>query len=364
MTWTSPWVWVWAVAWLATMWLLPRRWRTAGGVVCTAAFIAWVDSRALAITGSALLSVWMMMQVLQSVAARLTVSLIIGALALAAVRLVPWDGALPAIGVAFAVVRLVCAAVEHPTGRQPTLMAVLSHICFMPTVIAGPIQGFTEHHREEGRRRWDTALASAGLERILIGAFKIIVLSGWVSYKLEFVDRSSWDPTASAWFACLHYGWDLWAQFSGYSDIAIGLAALIGHRLPENFRAPWTASDIQDFWRRWHATLSQWCRQHIAEPVLVTTRSRVLAAVGAMLVLGLWHEYSLRYVAWGLFHGAGIALHHQWRTWRGDGPRGRVEHVSAILLTQGFVITGFAITSSNDVSAAWARLQLMYGFGG
>src|SRR5690606_22484260 len=98
----------------------------------------------------------------------------------------------------------------------------------------------------------------------------------------------------------------LYFKFSGYSDIAIGVSRLLGFRVMENFHYPFIAQNIGDFWKRWHISLSSWCRDYAYMPVWSRLRNGALAALASMLILGLWHELSWRYLAWGLYHGAGI----------------------------------------------------------
>ena len=97
-------------------------------------------------------------------------------------------------------------------------------------------------------------------------------------------------------------------QFAGYSDLAIGMGLLWGIRVMENFNHPFMATNMQDFWTRWHISLSGWCKDYVFQPILAFGRNRWLALVAAMLVLALWHEISWRYILWGVFHSLLILL--------------------------------------------------------
>lgn len=109
---------------------------------------------------------------------------------------------------------------------------------------------------------------------------------------------------------CLLMWMNLYIQFSGYSDIAIGVSKMCGITVMENFNYPFIASNINDFWKRWHISLTSWSKEYVFIPIASATRKPFLAVVLAMMVIAFWHEISIRYVAWGLYHGCGIAVWH------------------------------------------------------
>jgi len=144
----------------------------------------------------------------------------------------------------------------------------------------------------------------------------------------------------------------LYVLFSGYSDIAIGFGALLGLRLRENFDWPFLARNIGEFWQRWHVSLASWCRDYVFTPTLSFTRSHGLAVVASMLVLGLWHELSLRYLLWGAYHGVGLVLFRMFADCAGSrigllpAAMRHAWRVLATLLTLHFVLFSFAVTSA------------------
>lgn len=370
MNWTTDGLPLWIAAWLLAAWAVPRAWQQHAGIGLTAAFLAWADWRGLAAIGAAGGAVAILLR--HGPPTRATYGLAVGTIAGGFIALKAGhrvDVSDPAVlGAAFATLRLIALLTDIHLGRVRLRSQTdyWSHLLFLPTVIAGPLAPIDQLQRDAQRRRWDAGLAAAGLERILYGYVKIVVCAGWVSYKLSFVDTSTWNPSLSAWYLCAFYGWDLYFTFAGYSDIAIGLALATGYHLPENFAFPFAARNIQDFWRRWHASLSTWCRSHVTEPVLAGTRNTVLAIIASMLVLGLWHELSPRYCAWGLFHGLGITAFLGFRRWRGQPrQRGRIATwtttLVAVLLTQAFVIMSFAFTRSPDLATAGWLIARMLG---
>lgn len=376
MTWTATWMPVWMLAWAAASALAPRRWQPAAMATVGIGFLAWADWRGLAAITGAALATWFLLRGTQPGRWRTGLAIAAVVAGFAWTKLgVRIDGSstVAILGCAFAVLRIIHVVVERADGRLQIggLGEYLRYLLFFPAVIAGPVHRLDGFQRDERRRRWDPGCAGEGMERILFGYVKIVTLAGYVDARwLSALDTTHWNPCAEGWFWCLRYGWNLYFQFAGYSDIAIGLALFAGYRLPENFSFPFLAVNIQEFWRRWHASLSAWCRAYVADPMIAATRNRWLAVVTCMLVLGLWHEFSLRYCAWGLFHGIGIALCQWFGTWKGGipWPGGRAwrlaAYAAAVLLTQAFVLMSFAITRSQDLPEAGYLILRLLGLGG
>lgn len=283
------------------------------------------------------------------------------------------SGRVVPLGLAFYGLRIIHYVLESYKKKLPphTFYDYCRYLLFFPTFIAGPIHRFSGFLRDSKRRRWDTALVATGFERVLYGYVKIIVLANFMIPR--FLDR--WMAalkTDQAWFVaymgCFKYGLNLYLQFSGYSDIAIGLALLIGFRVEENFNWPFLATSINDFWQRWHMTLSSWCRDYVFMPVSSLTRNPYIGVLSGMLVLGLWHEVSLRYCIWGLYHGAGILLWQGFQKLKERLPmpaafwRSRIVHATSWAVTFNFVILGFSITSSSDMEQAWHTLVSILTF--
>ena len=254
--------------------------------------------------------------------------------------------------------------------RVPAL-DFFAYMFFLPVLPAGPINRFQGFQRSLRRRRWDAVLFSRGCERILYGYVKIVFLANFlVNRELAgFIAGASFPGVhVQQYLECVKYGLNLYFQFSGYSDVAIGFALLLGFRVEENFHFPFLAVNIGDFWKRWHMTLSSWCRDYIYISVRALHGSPGLAVVTAMLVLGAWHEFSWRYIVWGLYHGAGIAL---WQVFQRVKPRlparrgvaGMMRSVFSWGLTMNFVILGFAITKEPDLRSAWRVFRTLLGVG-
>lgn len=243
-----------------------------------------------------------------------------------------------------------------------------AYLVFLPTLAAGPIHRFDEFHRDHRRHRWDSRRFSMGLERILFGYAKVVVLANQlVNVNLQAY-ISSVDPSHEwliAYLRMLAFGLNGYLQFAGYSDIAIGFAMLLGYRVMENFNWPFLARNISEFWQRWHISLSSWCRNYIYMVVTSISRKPTLAILLSMLVLGLWHEISLRYLLWGAYHGIGIAVWHAYRRLNSGGAAGAspvklaLGNGVAVFTTFHFVMLSFVILHQATVAEMLDTYRLL-----
>ncbi len=220
----------------------------------------------------------------------------------------------------------------------------LLFVCFFPHLVAGPIvrphQMLPQLAREPA---FDVDSQARGLFRIACGVVKKIAIGDVLA--VAIVKRAFDNPerysSLELLVAVYAYAIMIYTDFSGYSDIAIGSAALFGYELPENFDAPYIAKDLQDFWRRWHISLSTWLRDYLYIPLggsrggsWLTYRNLMIT----MLLGGLWHGASWNFVIWGALHGVALAGTRMWQRWRER--RGRtieIPRALAIFLTFHYV---------------------------
>ena len=195
----------------------------------------------------------------------------------------------------------------------------LFYLSFFPQLVAGPIvraRDFLVQIRQNpiavSREMFGT-----GIYLITIGLFKKAVISDYIS--LNFVDRIFDDPALYSGMECLAavygYALQIYCDFSGYSDMAIGLALLLGFRFPKNFDAPYKSATITEFWRRWHISLSSWLRDYLYISLGGNRKGRVRTYINLLLTMllgGLWHGAAIRFVLWGALHGVALALHKMW----------------------------------------------------
>jgi D-alanyl-lipoteichoic acid acyltransferase DltB (MBOAT superfamily) len=193
------------------------------------------------------------------------------------------------------------------------------YVSFFPQLVAGPIvraRDFLPQMRRPLSLTRETF--GEGLFLILCGLFKKAVISDYIS--VNFVERIFDNPSLYSGvenlFGVYGYALQIYCDFSGYSDMAIGLALWLGFRFPQNFRSPYQADSITDFWRRWHISLSTWLRDYLYISLGGNRKGKVRMYLNlflTMLLGGLWHGASLNFVFWGALHGLALGLHKWWR---------------------------------------------------
>jgi D-alanyl-lipoteichoic acid acyltransferase DltB (MBOAT superfamily) len=206
---------------------------------------------------------------------------------------------------------------ELPPARR--YVDYLLFVCFFPHLVAGPIVRPAQMLPQLARDPIASASMQArGLFRIGTGLVKKIVIGDYLAHAI--VDRVFATPerftALEVLLAAYAYAAQIYADFSGYSDVAIGSAALFGYELPENFDAPYLARDLQDFWRRWHISLSTWLRDYLYKPLGGSRRGTARTYRNLMITMilgGLWHGASWTFVVWGALHGAALTVTRVWQ---------------------------------------------------
>lgn len=190
----------------------------------------------------------------------------------------------------------------------PPLLSTVSYLSFFPQIAAGPIgRGPVMLPQFAAPRTFDYALAVEGCRQMLWGYFKKILVADTCSIVVSEMMKSSQVSSIAIWVGAIVYTIQIYADFSGYSDIAIGCGKLFGIRLMRNFAYPYFATNIADFWRRWHMTLTRWFTDYLYIPLggsRCTKSRRVFNTLVVFLTSGLWHGAAWNFVAWGGVHGA------------------------------------------------------------
>ncbi len=220
------------------------------------------------------------------------------------------------------------------------------YVSFFPQLVAGPIVRARDFIPQI-RRPLFVSREMLGRAVFLIagGLFKKAVISDYIS--LNFVERVFAEPGLYSGVECLMgvygYALQIYCDFSGYSDMAIGIALLLGYRFNDNFDAPYRSASVTEFWRRWHISLSSWLRDYLYISLGGNRRGKLRQYVNLMLTMllgGLWHGASWNFVVWGLMHGVALAVHKLWTgLWarpKGWRPRG-ARRAMCVLLTFHFV---------------------------
>jgi D-alanyl-lipoteichoic acid acyltransferase DltB (MBOAT superfamily) len=245
------------------------------------------------------------------------------------------------------------------------------HQSFFPHLIAGPIVRANELIPQIQRRRDPRSVDVARAAYLIWGGlFKKVVLSSFLAAAI--VDPVFGAPSAHSSLEILvavyAYAVQIYADFSGYTDIAIGVAMLLGFRLPQNFDAPYTARSLQEFWRRWHMTLSRWLRDYLYIPLGGSKGSTAMTYRNIMITMalgGLWHGAAWTFVAWGLLHGIGLVVGRRRQT-RAEA---RVAAGATLpparpalqrLGTFHFVCLGWLLFRSDSLQTAWTMLTRLF----
>jgi alginate O-acetyltransferase complex protein AlgI len=237
------------------------------------------------------------------------------------------------------------------------------YLSFFPHLVAGPIVRPHELIPQLRERRDERHVDVAGAAWLILGGlFKKVVISSYLS--AQIVDPVFGDPSPrsapDALFGILGYAIVIYADFSGYTDIAIGVAKLLGFQFPRNFDRPYAARSIQDFWRRWHMTLSRWLRDYLYIPLGGNRRGERRTYVNVMITMilgGLWHGAAWTFVFWGAFHG-GLLASRQWRARRGEveGQDGRVDVFRQRASTFALVCVGWVFFRADSLETAFSLL--------
>ena len=239
-----------------------------------------------------------------------------------------------------------------------SLVDILLYISFFPHLIAGPIVR-AKAFLEQTVHRSSPADIRLGLSVFLIvgGLFKKVVVANYLS--TDFVDGVFRSPADYSQFDLLFgmyaYGIQIYCDFSAYTDIAIGIANLLGYQFPQNFNQPYRALSVQEFWRRWHMTLSTWLRDYLYIPLGGSRHGRVRTYVNIMITMGfggLWHGASVNFVIWGVLHGGALTVERMLGVTGENGARRRIPTVLAWLITFHFICITWVFFRSPTLDVA------------
>lgn len=179
------------------------------------------------------------------------------------------------------------------------------YVALFPQLIAGPIVRYTDVARELRARTHSARDAAAGARRFAVGLAKKVLLANPVGALFAQFGAGGTDTAVGAWLALLGFTFQLYFDFSGYTDMAVGLGRVFGFRFPENFRYPYIAQSVTDFWRRWHITLSSFFREYVYIPLGGNRRGSIRTVCNLLIVwalTGLWHGAALNFLFWGLYY--------------------------------------------------------------
>lgn len=243
------------------------------------------------------------------------------------------------------------------------------YIAFFPQLVAGPIVKASEFlpQLEEERRPTRTGVA-AGVNIFFWGMLKKAVLADQLAV---FVDAVYAAPAAfssgTVALAVLAYALQIYFDFSGYSDMAIGCARCLGYDLPRNFDLPYISANVSEFWKRWHISLSSWLMQYLYIPLGGNRRGRARTYVNLMMTMllgGLWHGAGVNFILWGGLHGAALCVHKIWRSRRAGAKAAAWKRALCVAATFAFVCLSWVFFRAQDAGQALAVLRKLFVWSG
>jgi alginate O-acetyltransferase complex protein AlgI len=235
------------------------------------------------------------------------------------------------VGMSFYTFHSMSYTIDVYRGKLRAVSSILDLACFIgffPQMVAGPIvRAFSFLPQLETPRRFANVDVRGALVLFLVGFVKKACIADAAAPSADRFFNAPWDFTAaSAWVGVLFYAIQIYCDFSGYTDMAIACARLLGYELTINFRFPYVARDIADFWHRWHISLSSWLRDYLYIPLGGNRGTRGFMYRNLMITMilgGLWHGGAWTFVIWGTLHGIALVIHREWARRTADSERAR-----------------------------------------
>lgn len=250
--------------------------------------------------------------------------------------------------------------------KDPLTLGV--YVTMFPQLIAGPIVQYSDVERQLAQRVISRERFSEGSRIFIVGMAKKVLLAnsaGSLFNTLSALDHSDMS-VLTGWLLAAAYTFQIYFDFSGYSDMAIGLGKMLGFDFKENFNYPYMSKSASDFWRRWHISLSSWFRDYVYIPLggsYVDKWKHIRNLMIVWMLTGLWHGASWTFVIWGLYYGVMLIFEKYFLLKKVDESAGGVKGVLLHIYTMIVVMVGWVIFASPDMSSAWHIISVMFGFG-
>lgn len=238
-----------------------------------------------------------------------------------------------------------------------------TYLCMFPQLVAGPIVRYIDIEAKFKERTPNTDSIAEGVERFMIGFSKKIIIANPLSHVADEIFAMNHSDLSSplAWFGIFAYTMQIYFDFSGYSDMAIGLGKIFGYDFLENFNYPYISKSIKEFWRRWHISLSSWFRDYLYIPLGGNRKGVTRTYVNLFIVFaitGLWHGASWNFVVWGLFHGLFLILERIGLNKLLERVHVFIQHIYTILV----VMVGWVFFRAEDLTSSILYLKAMFSF--
>ncbi len=274
------------------------------------------------------------------------------------------------VGISFYTFQSISYTVSVYRKKIAPLHNILDYGCFVtffPQLVAGPIvkayDFIPQLYKDYSLTKKEFGFA---LFLILNGLIKKMLVSDYIS--INFVDRVFDSPLSYSGFenlmAVYGYAIQIYCDFSGYTDIAIGVALILGFRLPMNFNSPYKATNITEFWHRWHISLSTWLRDYLYIPLGGNKKGKIRTYINLFLVMligGLWHGAAVRFIIWGALHGLGLTVHKLWINFFPKKEKeNQINRFISLFITFHFVLFAWLFFRADSMRSVWSILNQIF----
>ena len=281
-----------------------------------------------------------------------------------------YSGWILPLGLSFYTLQQIAFMVDSYEGlvEEKSFLDYAVFVTFFPQLVSGPIvhyQHLMPQIENPENKRFQTEQFSRGLFLFCLGLTKKVLISeAFALWAKPGFDEASTLDFLGAWKTGLSYTFQLYYDFSGYSDMAIGLGHMFNVKLPQNFNSPFKSKSIIEFWTRWHMTLGQFINAYIFTPLVrsmpkINFRYTMVATFLAMFIAGVWHGKGPTFVVYGALHGLGLVINHNWKK-----KKKKLPPWLAWFITFNFINVSFVIFRAKNLVDAWKVLQGMMGFTG
>ncbi len=271
------------------------------------------------------------------------------------------------IGISFYTFQTLSYAIDVYRGEVPAQRSALRFLLFVSLfhqLVAGPIVRYRDIAQQINHREFSLPQFSSGITRFVVGlAKKVMVANVAGELALPFLEGAGGTSVLGAWYGIFLFGLQIYFDFSGYSDMAIGLGRMFGFEYMENFRYPYAARSASEFWRRWHISLGTWFRDYVYIPLGGNRRAGLRNLMVVWFLTGLWHGASWNFVLWGLYYGVLIGIERGLRSLLPGISEARwlrpVGHLYLVVIT----LIGWSLFYFTDFALLSAHLGRMLGIG-
>ena len=276
------------------------------------------------------------------------------------------------IGISFYTFEAIGYLIDVRQGRvkMPSFLDLCLFFFFWPNILSGPIVRARELVPQlTFRKPFESQFIFDGCDRLLWGLVQKTVIANTLGIWVDrgFASSTRFPSTLDSWFLAVAFALQIYFDFAGYTNMAIGTARLLGVGLPENFRYPYHAVNPPDFWARWHMTLSRWIRDYLFFPINARWKGAplplYLSLLGVMALVGLWHGAGWNFVLWGFLHGAYLVIYRMYESWKNVRPGAAASIASAALWRVGTlvaVLVAWVVFRASDLTTAWPILAAMF----